>query len=72
MMLAASSLEAALGATPTLTHYLAVSGLLFAVGLAGVLLRRNIIAAMTLGRALQWVVHDARGGCAERTVRGDR
>ena len=36
---AASVLEAA----PTLTHYLAVSGLLFAVGLAGVLLRRNII-----------------------------
>lgn len=32
-----------LEAAPTLTHYLAVSGLLFAVGLAGVLLRRNII-----------------------------
>jgi NADH-quinone oxidoreductase subunit K len=29
--------------TPTLAHYLAVSGLLFAIGLAGVLLRRNII-----------------------------
>lgn len=28
---------------PTLAHYLAVSGLLFAIGLAGVLLRRNII-----------------------------
>ena len=39
MTLAASFLEA----TPTLTHYLAVSGLLFAIGLAGVLLRRNII-----------------------------
>ena len=36
---ATSVLEAA----PTLGHYLAVSGLLFAVGLAGVLLRRNII-----------------------------
>jgi NADH-quinone oxidoreductase subunit K len=32
-----------LDAVPTLTHYLAVSGLLFAIGLAGVLLRRNII-----------------------------
>lgn len=32
-----------LEAAPSLTHYLAVSGLLFAVGLAGVLLRRNII-----------------------------
>jgi NADH-quinone oxidoreductase subunit K len=41
MILAAqtSFLEAA----PTLAHYLAVSGLLFAIGLAGVLLRRNII-----------------------------
>lgn len=29
--------------TPTLAHYLAVSGLLFAIGLAGVLLRRNIL-----------------------------
>ena len=29
--------------TPTLGHYLAVSGLLFAIGLAGVILRRNII-----------------------------
>lgn len=29
--------------TPTLGHYLAVSGLLFTIGLAGVLLRRNII-----------------------------
>jgi NADH-quinone oxidoreductase subunit K len=28
---------------PTLGHYLAVSGLLFAIGLAGVMLRRNII-----------------------------
>ncbi|MDD5198436.1 MAG: NADH-quinone oxidoreductase subunit NuoK [Terrimicrobiaceae bacterium] len=28
---------------PTLAHYLAVSGLLFAIGLGGVLLRRNII-----------------------------
>ncbi len=28
---------------PTLTHYLAVSGLLFAIGLAGVLLRRNLL-----------------------------
>jgi NADH-quinone oxidoreductase subunit K len=28
---------------PTLAHYLAVSGLLFAIGLAGVMLRRNII-----------------------------
>ncbi len=27
----------------TLAHYLAVSGILFAIGLAGVLLRRNII-----------------------------
>lgn len=32
-----------LEAAPTLAHYLAVSGLLFAIGLAGVLLRRNII-----------------------------
>jgi NADH-quinone oxidoreductase subunit K len=39
MSLGASFLEA----TPSLTHYLVVSGLLFAVGLAGVLLRRNII-----------------------------
>ncbi len=30
-------------AAPTLAHYLAVSGLLFAIGLAGVLLRRNIL-----------------------------
>ena len=29
--------------TPTLAHYLAASGLLFAIGLGGVLLRRNII-----------------------------
>ena len=29
--------------TITLNHYLAVSGLLFAIGFAGVLLRRNII-----------------------------
>ena len=29
--------------TPTLGDYLAVSGLLFVIGLAGVLLRRNII-----------------------------
>lgn len=29
--------------TPTLAHYLAASGLLFAIGLAGVLLRRNIL-----------------------------
>lgn len=29
--------------TITLNHYLLVSGLLFAIGLAGVLLRRNII-----------------------------
>jgi NADH-quinone oxidoreductase subunit K len=29
--------------TPTLGHYLAVSGLLFTIGLAGVILRRNII-----------------------------
>jgi hypothetical protein len=29
--------------TPTLGHYLAVSGLLFIIGLAGVILRRNII-----------------------------
>ena len=29
--------------TPTLAHYLVVSGLLFAIGLAGVLLRRNVI-----------------------------
>ena len=29
--------------TPTLAHYLAVSGLLFAIGLAGVILRRNIL-----------------------------
>ena len=29
--------------TPTLGHYLAVSGLLFAIGLAGVILRRNIL-----------------------------
>lgn len=29
--------------TPTLNHYLLVSGLLFAIGFAGVLLRRNII-----------------------------
>ena len=28
---------------PTLAHYLAVSGILFAIGLAGVMLRRNII-----------------------------
>lgn len=28
---------------PTLAHYLVVSGLLFAIGLAGVLLRRNIL-----------------------------
>lgn len=28
---------------PTLAHYLAVSGLLFAIGLAGVLLRRNAL-----------------------------
>ena len=28
---------------PTLAHYLLVSGLLFAIGLAGVLLRRNIL-----------------------------
>lgn len=28
---------------PTLGHYLAVSGLLFTIGLAGVILRRNII-----------------------------
>jgi NADH-quinone oxidoreductase subunit K len=28
---------------PTLSHYLLVSGLLFATGLAGVILRRNII-----------------------------
>jgi NADH-quinone oxidoreductase subunit K len=39
MTLAASFLEA----TPSLTDYLAVSGLLFAIGLAGVLLRRNIL-----------------------------
>ena len=29
--------------TPTLAHYLAVSGLLFAIGLGGVILRRNIL-----------------------------
>ncbi|HRJ71494.1 MAG TPA: NADH-quinone oxidoreductase subunit NuoK [Terrimicrobiaceae bacterium] len=29
--------------TPTLAHYLLVSGLLFTIGLAGVLLRRNIL-----------------------------
>ena len=29
--------------TPTLGHYLAVSGLLFVIGLAGVILRRNIL-----------------------------
>src|SRR3954451_14370733 len=29
--------------TPTLNHYLLVSGLLFAIGLAGVILRPNII-----------------------------
>jgi NADH-quinone oxidoreductase subunit K len=29
--------------TPTLGHYLVVSGLLFIIGLAGVILRRNII-----------------------------
>lgn len=29
--------------TPTLAHYLAVSGLLFFIGLAGVILRRNIL-----------------------------
>ena len=29
--------------TPTLGHYLAVSGLLFIIGLGGVILRRNII-----------------------------
>jgi NADH-quinone oxidoreductase subunit K len=29
--------------TPTLGHYLAVSGLLFIIGLSGVILRRNII-----------------------------
>ena len=29
--------------TPTLGHYLAVSGLLFFIGLAGVILRRNIL-----------------------------
>ncbi|MFM8763757.1 MAG: NADH-quinone oxidoreductase subunit NuoK, partial [Spartobacteria bacterium] len=28
---------------PTLAHYLIVSGLLFAIGLGGVLLRRNIL-----------------------------
>jgi NADH-quinone oxidoreductase subunit K len=28
---------------PTLAHYLIVSGLLFSIGLAGVLLRRNIL-----------------------------
>lgn len=28
---------------PTLAHYLLVSGLLFSIGLAGVLLRRNIL-----------------------------
>ncbi len=28
---------------PTLAHYLVVSGLLFSIGLAGVLLRRNIL-----------------------------
>ena len=32
--------------------------------LARGMLRRNIITEMTLGRALQWVVRDARGGCA--------
>jgi NADH-quinone oxidoreductase subunit K len=29
--------------TPTLGHYLAVSGLLFLIGLTGVILRRNIL-----------------------------
>ena len=29
--------------TPTLGHYLAVSGLLFLIGLSGVILRRNIL-----------------------------
>ncbi|MGA7395658.1 MAG: NADH-quinone oxidoreductase subunit NuoK [Terrimicrobiaceae bacterium] len=29
--------------TPTLGHYLAVSGMLFFIGLAGVILRRNIL-----------------------------
>jgi NADH-quinone oxidoreductase subunit K len=29
--------------TPTLGHYLAVSGLLFIIGLGGVILRRNIL-----------------------------
>ncbi len=29
--------------TPTLAHYLIVSGVLFTIGLAGVMLRRNII-----------------------------
>lgn len=28
---------------PTLAHYLAISGVLFAIGLGGVILRRNII-----------------------------
>jgi len=32
-----------MNAEPTLASYLAVSGLLFTIGLAGVLLRRNII-----------------------------
>lgn len=39
MMLGAAVSEA----VPTLGHYLAVSGMLFAIGLTGVLLRRNII-----------------------------
>ncbi len=32
-----------MSATPTLAHYLMASGLLFSIGLAGVLLRRNIL-----------------------------
>jgi len=35
--------KSAISMTPTLAHYLIVSGLLFTIGLAGVMLRRNII-----------------------------
>ena len=37
--------------TPTLGHYLAVSGLLFIIGLAGVILRRNIHRHIHVPRA---------------------
>lgn len=42
-LLSSIPFEQILSAQPTLGHFLAVSGLLFSLGLAGVLLRRNII-----------------------------